>query len=142
MKMQVQSLASLSGLRIRSCYELWCRSQTWLGSQVTVAMAQAYSYSSDSTPSLGTSICFECGPKKQKTNKQTPLLLGYFHPKKVLASEVGDHAGAAAAQSLLPGAHAQHTWQPRRGIPGRGERKGGRLALALGARQASCTLLI
>ena len=30
MRMHVQSLASLSGLRIRHCPELWCRSQTWL----------------------------------------------------------------------------------------------------------------
>ena len=29
---QVRSLASFSGLRIRSCHELWCRSWIWLGS--------------------------------------------------------------------------------------------------------------
>ena len=28
------------------------------------------SYSSDSTPSLGTSICRECGPKKTKKKKE------------------------------------------------------------------------
>ena len=38
MRLPVQSLASLSGLRIWSCCELWCRSQTWLGSCVTVAV--------------------------------------------------------------------------------------------------------
>ena len=32
MRIQVQSLALLSGLRIRHCHELWCRLQTWLGS--------------------------------------------------------------------------------------------------------------
>ena len=32
MRLQVQSLALLSGLRIR-----WCRSQTWLGSSVAVS---------------------------------------------------------------------------------------------------------
>ena len=31
-RLQVQSLASLSGLRIQHCCELWCRSLTWLGS--------------------------------------------------------------------------------------------------------------
>ena len=31
-RFQVQSLALLSGLRIRRCCELWCRSQTRLGS--------------------------------------------------------------------------------------------------------------
>ena len=35
--MQVQSLALPSGLRIRCCRELWCSSQTQLGSGVAVA---------------------------------------------------------------------------------------------------------
>ena len=35
---------------------LWCRSQTWLGSCLSVALVQAGGYSSDWTPSLGTSI--------------------------------------------------------------------------------------
>jgi len=30
MRLRVRSLASLSGLRIQRCYELWCRSQTHL----------------------------------------------------------------------------------------------------------------
>ena len=34
MMLRVQSLALLSGLRIWSCCELWCRSQTQLGSHV------------------------------------------------------------------------------------------------------------
>ena len=34
--------------------------------RVAVAVVQAGKGSSDSTPSLGTSICYECGPKKQK----------------------------------------------------------------------------
>ena len=55
-----------SGLRIRRCRELWCRSQTWLGSGVVVAG----SCSSDWIPSLGNSICRRCGPKKQKKNKE------------------------------------------------------------------------
>ena len=38
MRMQVRSLALLSGLRIRRCRELWCRSQMWLGSGVAVAV--------------------------------------------------------------------------------------------------------
>ena len=36
MRLRVQSLALLSGLRIRCCYELWCRSQMRLGSYVAV----------------------------------------------------------------------------------------------------------
>ena len=66
MRMQVRTLASLSGLRIQRCCEVWCRLQTWLGSPV--AVAQVGSCSSDSVPSLGTSICCRCGHKRQ--NKQ------------------------------------------------------------------------
>ena len=47
-------------------HELWCRSQTWLGYGVAVTVAVAGSYSPDPTPSLGTSICRGCSPKKRK----------------------------------------------------------------------------
>ena len=50
--------------------ELWCRSQTQLRSHVTVAVVQAGSCSFDSTPSLGTSICHRCGPKKKKKKRK------------------------------------------------------------------------
>ena len=39
MRLQVRSLALLSGLRTWHCRELWCRSQTWLRSQIAVALA-------------------------------------------------------------------------------------------------------
>ena len=70
---QVQSLATLSGLRIWRCNELWHRPYTRLRSGVAVAVEQASSYSSDLTPCLGTFICRKCGPKKQtkKNKKQT-----------------------------------------------------------------------
>ena len=55
-----------SSLRIQHCHQLWCRLQTRLGSCVTVAVVQASSYSSDLTPSLGTTIYCVCGPKKTK----------------------------------------------------------------------------
>ena len=66
-RLQVRSLALLSGLRIRCCRKLQCRLQTQLGSDiaVVVAVAQAHSCSSNSTPGLGTSICCWCGPKKK-----------------------------------------------------------------------------
>ena len=70
MRMWVQPLASLSGLS-RCCCELWGRSQTQLGSDVAAAGAQAGSYSSNSTPSLGISICCGCGPKEQKIKSTT-----------------------------------------------------------------------
>ena len=66
MRWWVRSLALLSGLRIQRCCELQCRSQTQLGSHV--AVVQAISSSSNLTPSLGTSTCRRCGPKKQKRN--------------------------------------------------------------------------
>ena len=58
--------ALLSGLRIRHCRELWCRSQRQLGSGVAVAVVEAGGYSSDSTPSLGTSMCRGAVLKREK----------------------------------------------------------------------------
>ena len=70
MRMQVRSLALLSGLRIWSCHKLWRSSQTRLGSCVAMAVMQAGSCSSDLTPSRGTSICCGCRPKKTKKKKK------------------------------------------------------------------------
>ena len=64
MRTWVQSLALLSGLRIWLYRELWCRSQMGPGSGLAVPVVWAGSCSSDLTPSLGTSICCGCGPKK------------------------------------------------------------------------------
>ena len=72
MRMWVRALASLRGLVIRCCHELWCRSQAEFGSGIAVAVASASSCSSDLIPSLGTSICRGCGSKKKKTK-------GKFH---------------------------------------------------------------
>ena len=70
MRMQVQSLASISGSGNPRCHELWCRSQMWLKSPVAVAVVSAGSCSSNSAPSLGTSMCRRCGPKKQRKRKK------------------------------------------------------------------------
>ena len=75
MRMQVGSLAPLSGLRIQRCYELWCRAQTWLGSDVAVTMAEASGCSSDKIPGLGTSIGCGCGPKKKKCKVNIKIFL-------------------------------------------------------------------
>jgi len=64
MRMQVQSLALLSGSRIRCCGELWWRSQMRLRSGIAVAVAVASNFS------LGTSICLGCGPIKKKKKKK------------------------------------------------------------------------
>ena len=66
MRTQVRSQASLSGLRLRCCYELWCRSQMRLKSSISVALVQDSVYSSDSTPRLRTFICQWCGSKKTR----------------------------------------------------------------------------
>ena len=55
--------------RIQCYHELWYRSQMHLGSHNAVAVVYACSCSSNSTPSLGTSTCPECGPKNQTNNK-------------------------------------------------------------------------
>ena len=70
MRLQVQSLALLSGLRIWHCHELWCGLQTRLGSLVAVALAWAGGYGSNLTPSLGTFICLESSPKNGKKTKK------------------------------------------------------------------------
>ena len=46
MRTGVQSLALLGGLRIWRSSELWCKSQTWLRSNVAVALTYVGSYSS------------------------------------------------------------------------------------------------
>ena len=70
--MCIQSLASLSYLK------LWCGSQTRLGFPVAVAVAvavaKASSFSSDLTPSLGTSIRHLWAPRK-KDKKRVACLL-------------------------------------------------------------------
>ena len=65
MRVLVQFLASLSGLRIRRCHELWYRVQTQLRSSVALGcgVVQQLSCSSDLTPSLGTSMCLGSDPK-------------------------------------------------------------------------------
>ena len=70
MRLRVRFLASLSGLGIQHCHELWCRSQTQLGSGVAVTVVWARGHSSDLTPSLGISMCHRCSSKKQKINKK------------------------------------------------------------------------
>ena len=76
---QVRPLASLSGLRIRHCQELWCRSQMRLGSGVAVAVVQAGGgNSSNWTPSLGTSTC--CGRGPQETNRKKKCKISGLAP--------------------------------------------------------------
>ena len=61
------------GLRIWHWCELSCRSQMQLQFCVAVAVMWASSCSSDSAPSLGTSIGFRCGPEKQETKTKKKM---------------------------------------------------------------------
>ena len=70
MRTRVGSLAPLTGLRIQHCGKLWCRAQKQIRSGVVVAVAEAGSYNSDLTPSLGTSMCHGYGPKSKKKKKR------------------------------------------------------------------------
>ena len=79
-RLQVRSLALLSGLRIWCCHVLWCRFQMQLRSQVAIHVAS--SYSSGSTPRLGISVCCRCEPKKEKKKKKDKK-------KKNLLQELG-----------------------------------------------------
>ena len=82
MRLRVQSLVLLSGLRIWHCQELWCRLRTRLGPGVAVSVAEPSSYSSDLTSSLGTSTCCKCGAKKQEKKKRKS---GFFHSTLVFS---------------------------------------------------------
>ena len=98
MGLRVQSLALLRGLRIWHCCELWRRSQTWLGSDVAVAVAGCYS--SDWTHSLGTSMCHRSGPKKAEKKKGKDGHVregGTFHLKGYEERNHGEMETAAAA---------------------------------------------
>ena len=82
-RIQVWSLASLSGLRIWCCHKLWRGLQMRLGSGIAV-WGLGLSCSFNSTPSLGTLICHRCGPKKKKKIisrlKQRGILRMYSMP--------------------------------------------------------------
>ena len=68
-RMQIQSLALLSELRIWHCRELWCSLQTWLRSDVAVASAGTAVALIHWIPSLGTSTCRKHSPEKCKKRK-------------------------------------------------------------------------
>ena len=72
MRLWVQSLASLRGLRIWHRRELWCRSQT----RIPVLLWLWCRLAADVTPRPGTSICLGCAPhppKKERTVALTTL---------------------------------------------------------------------
>ena len=80
---------------------------------VAVAVAQAGSYSSDRTPSLGSSVCLRCGPKKKK-NAFSSSRYGQGVKNLTAAAQVAAEAwvpfrawGSGLKDSVLPAAVAQ-----------------------------------
>ena len=71
MRLWVQSMALLSGLKIWHCHELWCRLQTWLRSGVVVAVAVAETSSCSSIRPLAWEPPYAVGValKRQKNKK-------------------------------------------------------------------------
>ena len=77
MRTWVRTLALLRGLRIRHYPEQWCGSQRRLGSSVAVALVEASSCSSNSTPSLweppyAEGAALKRPKKKKKSAHQNP----------------------------------------------------------------------
>ena len=54
-----------SGLKIQHYHKLQCRLQMQLGSHVAVAVVEPGSGNSNSTPSLGVSLCCRWSPKEK-----------------------------------------------------------------------------
>ena len=66
--MGVQSLARLSVLRIQYCHELWCRSETLLGSCVALAVAPIQPLSWDPPYATGIALKSETKTKTKNTD--------------------------------------------------------------------------
>ena len=88
MTTQVQSLSSLSGLRIPCCCQLQCSWQMWPWSSMAVALAYTCCYSSELTPSPGTSM-FMPGVAIKKNAKVYPLHWKFWRVHSVLHSGEG-----------------------------------------------------
>ena len=77
--MHVPSLASLIGLRIQCCHELWWRSKMKSAPFFGGGGVWAGSCSSDWPPSRETPICRGGGPKKKKKKKNDKSVKEYVH---------------------------------------------------------------
>ena len=75
MRTWVQSLASLSGLRIWHCRELWYRLQMWLRSGVAVALATALIRPLAWEPPYAVGAAQEIAKRQKKKKKKKEILL-------------------------------------------------------------------
>ena len=80
MRLLVQSLASICGLRIQCCYELWCRSKMWLGSGVAVAPIRPLALE----PPYAVGVAL----KRQKDKIIITIIIIFFYMYKHTACEV------------------------------------------------------
>ena len=76
------------------CHELQCRLQAWLRSCVAVAVVWASGSSSSLIPSLGTSICRGCGPKKKTINKINYNTHTHTHRSSLVVQQAKDPASS------------------------------------------------
>ena len=79
MRLQVRSLASLSGSEIQCCQEQWCRSQTQLGSQVAVAVALTQPLAWEPPHATG------AGPLQKKQKKKKKKNQSGYSPTKAIS---------------------------------------------------------
>ena len=118
MRTRVRSLASLHGLRIWRCHELWCRSQTGLRSCMAVAVVKASSGSSDSSPGLGTSICLRCSPKKKKKKGHFACWFTKFQISGELGETLADCFGGSSPAFSAPVPLSHTVMQPQQTLSG------------------------
>ena len=92
---EVRSLASLSGLRIQCCHELWYRSQTWLGSGIAVAVALIRPMAWELPYPVGAAL------KSKQTNKQNTdwSVLGSSYCGSMVTNAASNYEDAG----LIPG---------------------------------------
>ena len=96
MRMRIQSLALLSGLRMWRCGELQPRVQMWLRFLHCQGCGIGCSSSSGSAPSLGTSTCCKCSPKKSKEDSE----LGEWREKRVMVGDSSEGYWVGHCRSL------------------------------------------
>ena len=65
------SISGKVGSVVRSVLEHFLQSKRQNAALCILHNKEGSTYSSDSTPNLGTSICQECGPKKRQKKNQT-----------------------------------------------------------------------
>ena len=91
MRTHIRSLASLSGLQIWLCHELWCvRHRHGSDLALLCLWCRPAAVAPIQPPSLGNSICHGCGPKKITLRSFTDTWWGYQSKDHILViGEVG-----------------------------------------------------